>query len=78
MAELQENVVRRSRNVDWAVHEQWKDAVNGGGTVHKRNKVSGWEDVLQLLKRSQRSAQKTIFRERCWDVGQERCSETGP
>ena len=26
----------------------------------------------------QRSAQKIFFHERSWDVGQERCSETGP
>ena len=69
-----QKVVGRSKNVDWAVHDRYKDAANGGRTVHGRNKVSGWGD----FKRAPTFCSEIFFHERSWDVGQERCSETGP
>ena len=66
-----------SKKVDWPIGYM-KDAVNGNRTVHGRNQVSGWEDFRIFFNVFQRSAQKIIFHERSWDVGQERCSETGP
>ena len=47
-------------------------------TVHGRNHFSGWEDFRNCSSVLQRSVQTISFHERGWDVGQERCSETGP
>ena len=64
MEEWQETVVGRSKNVDRAVHERQKDAVNGERTVHGRNQVSGWEDFRNFVERSPTFCSEIIFHER--------------